>query len=93
MTDDEKIVAEMGAELSVHPPIEIVLTATGALHLAGILQLTLRHPMIGTSTRATAVAIIEQLRTYFADAPATLKVIQRGDDPSQDRPWRGGPES
>lgn len=89
MTPDDKLAADMAAELAVHPPVDIVLTATGALHLAGILQLTLRHPLIGTSTRATAIAILEQLRTYFADAPATLAVLRRGDDPSQDRPMRG----
>jgi hypothetical protein len=81
---------KLAAELATHPPIDVVLTATGALHLAGMLQLVLRHPLIGGSTRDTAIAIIEQLRVYFAAAPATLEVIRRGDDPQQDRPFRQG---
>lgn len=93
MTDDEQLAQQMAAELATHPPVEVVLTAVGGMHLAGLLQLVLRHPLIGGSSRDTAIAIIEQLRVYFADAPATLAVMKRGDDPSQDRPFRGGAES
>lgn len=75
----------MAAELATHPPVEVVLTAVGAVHLAGLLQLVLRHPSIGSSSRDTAVAIIEQIRVYFAACPATLAVMRAGDDPSQDR--------
>jgi hypothetical protein len=91
MTPDDKLAADLAAELAVHPPVEIVLTATGALHLAAMLQLTLRHPLISQSTREAAELILEQLRHYFADAPATMAVLLCGDDPNQDRPWR--PES
>jgi hypothetical protein len=90
---DQQLAERLAAELATHPPIEVVLTATGGLHLAGMLQLVLRHPHIAGSTRDTAIAIIEQLRVYFADAPATSEVLRRGDDPGQDRPFRGGPES
>jgi hypothetical protein len=89
MTDDEQLAANLAAELATHPPVEVHLTATGALHLVGLLQLVLRHPMIAQSSRATAIAVIEQLRVYFVDAPATLAVIRRGDDPGQDRPAPG----
>jgi hypothetical protein len=93
MMDDKQLEQRLAAELATHPPVEIVLTAVGGLHLAGLLQLVLRHPMIGGSSRDTAIMIIEQLRVYFADAPATSEVLRRGDDPRQDRPFRGGPES
>ncbi len=88
--DDQQIVERMAAELATHPPVEVHLTATGALHLVGLLQLVTRHPLIAPSSRATAIAVIEQLRVYFVDAPATLAVIRRGDDPSQDRPFPRG---
>jgi hypothetical protein len=84
MTDRE-IAENMAAELATHPPVEVVLTATGAVHLVGLLQLVLRHPAIGGSSRDTAIAIIEQVRVYFAGCPTTLAVIRRGDDPREDR--------
>jgi hypothetical protein len=92
MTDKE-ITEHMAAEMAGHPPVEVVLTATGALHLAGLLQLVLRHPYVGGSSRDTAVTIIEQIRVYFGDCPTTLFVLQRGDDPSQDRVPPKVPES
>lgn len=84
MTDKE-IAEQMAAELATHPPVEVLLTATGAVHLVGLLQLVLRHPAISGSSRDTAVAIVEQIRVYFAGCPTTLAVMRRGDDPSQDR--------
>lgn len=84
MTDQE-IAERMAGEMAVHPPVEVVLTATGAMHLAGLLQLVLRHPYVAGSSRDTAITIIEQIRVYFADCPTTLLVLRKGDDPTQDR--------
>jgi hypothetical protein len=92
MTEKE-ITERLAAELAGHPPVEVVLTATGAMHLVGLLQLVLRHPYIGGSSRDTAVTIIEQMRVYFADCPTTLFVIDKGNDPSQDRVPPKVPES
>ena len=86
-----RLKAVLAAELATHPPVEVVLTATGALHLAGLLQLVLRHPYISGSSHDTAIAIIEQIRVYLADCPTTLFVLTKGDDPRNDRvpPPRG----
>jgi hypothetical protein len=84
---DEDLLAAMVRELDTREaPITLVLRPLSALHLAGLLQLALRHP--GTSTseahRRIAVTFIEHVRAYFADAPAVLEVLRRGDDPAND---------
>jgi len=58
------------------------------LELVGLLQLATRHPSLGPRARYLARHLIDELREYFADAPATLDLIRRGDDPAQDRPAR-----
>jgi hypothetical protein len=82
---DKKIVLKMAAELLARQePLTIVLRPISALHLAGLLQLALRHPGVVESHRRIAVTFIEHVRAYFAEAPATLEVLRRGDDPAED---------
>jgi hypothetical protein len=85
LTDDE-LLALMTEELADHegPPLELVLRPTSALLLTGLLQLALRHPDTTEHSRQTAVTFITHVRMYFADAPATLEVLRRGDDPAHD---------
>jgi hypothetical protein len=88
MTVDDELLAAMVAEVETREePITLVLQPLSALHLAGLLQLALRHP--GTSASEPhariAVTFIEHVRAYFADAPAVLEVLRRGDDPGHDR--------
>jgi hypothetical protein len=86
MTDDEDLLAAMVAELETREaPLEFVLRPLVALQLAGLLQLALRHPGPAPDTTRTARTFIEHVRAYFADAPAVLEVLRRGDDPSEDR--------
>lgn len=85
---DEDLLAQMTAEVLAHEaPIEFVLRPLSALHLAGLLQLALRHPGARNSEAhaRTAVMFVEHVRGYFADAPAVLEVLRRGDDPTQDK--------
>jgi hypothetical protein len=88
--DDAALVAAMATELATREaPLEFVLRPLVALQLAGLLQLALRHP--GTShsdAGRIAVTFIEHVRAYFADAPATLEVLRRGDDPAYDEGGR-----
>jgi hypothetical protein len=84
---DPELLAAMVREMRTHEaPITLVLRPLSALHLAGLLQLALRHP--GTSASEAhwyaATTFIEHVRAYFADAPATLEVLRRGDDPAHD---------
>ena len=55
-----------------------------ALQLVGLLQLTLRHPHVSETHRATASELVEWLKEFFAGCPAITEVIRRGDDPAQD---------
>jgi hypothetical protein len=85
---DADLVAAMVAELETREsPIELVLRPMSALQLAGLLQLAMRHPRMpdDSATRRMALTFIGHVRAYFADAPATLEVLRRGDDPSEDR--------
>jgi hypothetical protein len=69
-------------------PCEIGFKPDSMLRLVGLLQLTLRHPNIGKSHREFVQSFIAHARAYFADCPAVLDVIRRGDDPRNDGPWR-----
>ena len=84
---DEQLVAAMAAEIAAREePITLVLRPLSALHLAGLLQLALRHSGTRSSEAHYRVAVmfLEHVRGYFADAPAVLEVLRRGDDPTQD---------
>ena len=56
-----------------------------ALQLAGVLQLAQRHPNLSAAHRAIAAAVVETVREYFEGCPTILDVLDRGDDPTQDR--------
>jgi hypothetical protein len=84
---DENLLAAMVRELETREaPITFVLRPMSALHLAGLLQLALRHPgtVASEAHQRIATTFIEHVRAYFADAPATLEVLRLGDDPACD---------
>jgi hypothetical protein len=87
--DDERIVRlladEMVQALATKGLMELVLRPQSAFHLAGLVQLALRHPGLNESSRHMGVTVIEHVRGYFADAPTVLAVLRRGDDPREDR--------
>jgi hypothetical protein len=84
---DAELLAAMVEEMRIHEaPITLVLRPLSALHLAGLLQLALRYPGTAASEAHcyAATVFIEHVRAYFADAPATLEVLRRGDEPAYD---------
>jgi len=84
---DDAIIAAMTDELrrKEEHPMELWLRPITVMQLTGLLQLALRHPEVGDENRATAERFLNGARQFFADCPAVLDVIRRGDDPSQDR--------
>jgi hypothetical protein len=84
--DNETLVLRSAAELLRYEhPLELVLRPVSAFQLCALLQLALRHPgTVGENQRA-AITFIEHVRAYFADAPAVLEMLRRGDDPAYDR--------
>ena len=84
-TEEAQIVQRMAWELeAITDPMEIALRPITALHLAGLLQLALRHPGVNGSNLEAATAFLYAVRSYFVGCPATLEILDRGDDPSQD---------
>lgn len=84
--DEATLVATMAVEMAGREaPIELVLRPLSAFHLAGVIQLALRHPDMPDSSRFIAITFLEHVRAYFADLPACAEVLRRGDDPSEDR--------
>jgi hypothetical protein len=86
--EDDDLVRRMAAELDrCEAPLEVVLRPVSAFHLAGLLQLALRHPHVEPTSRTVAWTFIEHVRAYFGDhdADAVLDVLRRGDDPREDR--------
>lgn len=85
--DEANLLEKMMRELREREePITFVLRPLSALHLAGLLQLALRHPGAGSqrSHQEVATMFLEHVRAYFADCPATLEVLRMGDDPRYD---------
>jgi hypothetical protein len=83
-TPDDRLLAEMVRELEPHPNMEITLQPVSVMQLAGLLQLALRHPHLDPTNRATAERFLAAARDYFAECPAVLEVLRRGDDPAED---------
>ena len=87
LEDEQAIVDQMTREIiskAVHP-MELVCQPTTVFQLTGLVQLALRHPGVTPELRETADRFLAGVREYFADCPAVLNVIRRGDDPTQDR--------
>ena len=84
--NDEEILLGILDELKRHRrAMELVLQPVTVFHLCGILQLALRHPKLGDPSRQVAQQFLTGARDYFADCPAVLEVLRRGDDPSEDQ--------
>lgn len=83
---DEEIVYQMIAELQAYDEPLLVgpLAPLEALQLAGLMQLTLRHPHLSDEHRAIAAAVVDTVREYFAGSPTILEILDRGDDPAED---------
>ena len=86
MTDDDALTADLLAcEIADKVPMELVLHPVTVFQLVGLLQLALRHPSLSGVSQAPAQRFISAAREYFFDCPTVLAVIERGDDPAQDR--------
>jgi hypothetical protein len=84
--DEDTLVLAMTVELQhKHAPMEIVCQPVSVFQLTGLLQLALRHPGVTPELRTTAERFLAGVREYFADCPAVLEVVRRGDDPAEDR--------
>jgi hypothetical protein len=81
------LLAGLAAECDNRAPLTLVLRASSAVQLAGLIQLALRHPGVASKdhVRLTGITFLEHIRAYFADAPATLEILRRGDDPEYDQ--------
>jgi len=87
MTPDDEIAAALAAEMERKTtPMEVVYHPATVFQLTGLLQLALRHPHVQATVGDAARRFIDGARQYFADSPTVLDVIEKGDDPAQDRP-------
>jgi hypothetical protein len=84
VVDDNTRIAQMATELAARHPMELVMHPLTVLQLVGLVQLALRHPGISPDLREAGTRFVSAAHQYFADAPATLDVIRRGDDPRED---------
>lgn len=85
---DAALLARMVAEIrtldDADAPWLVAIPALPAVQLAGLLQLALRHDGTSGNIRETAVWFLDGVREYFADCPAVLEILRRGDDPAFD---------
>jgi hypothetical protein len=88
---------DLALEVATKEPMQLTVQAVTVLQLTGLIQLALRHPHLaspdGSRLRQTAETFLAGVRAYFADCPATLDVVARGDDPGQDTHDDGDPDS
>lgn len=86
--DPERLAERLAVELLQLPPMEIAYRPDTVFALVALIQLALRHPGVTGSPRDAGTRFLAAAREYFADAPAVLEAIRRGDDPAEDLPWR-----
>lgn len=77
---------EIMALMEAEEPMVVALQPLSAVQLAGLVQLALRHAGVTEQLRGIATTFVDSVREYFEDCPATLEVLARGDDPTQDVP-------
>jgi hypothetical protein len=85
---DAHLLAAMTAEVltltNESEPMVLGLRPLSVVQLAGLIQLALRHDRLSEQLRTVGVSFIDSVREYFAECPATLEVLRRGDDPRYD---------
>jgi hypothetical protein len=82
---DEELIDAMPRELAGKGPFEITFQPASVFQLTALVQLAMRHPGVTGPMRETADRFLTGVRAYFADAPACLEVVRRGDDSGKDR--------
>jgi hypothetical protein len=88
MEQEAAILARVTEELSHYEaegPALLSMSAFALFELAGMLQLVARHPKISPRQREAIELFLDNTREFFAQAPAVLEILERGDDPGQDR--------
>lgn len=84
-TDDD-VIRDAAAELATCEPIGVMFLPASAFHLVGLLQLALRHPRISDASRAAAhLFVLAAYDDWFRDCPTVRAIIERGNDPQEDR--------
>jgi hypothetical protein len=83
---DVAAAAAMAVEIASKPPLELVCHPMTVFQLTALVQLALRHPSVPPDIRTTAERFVVGAREYFADCPAVLAVVRRGDEPAEDVP-------
>jgi hypothetical protein len=83
MTDDE-LLQMMAREMATKGGCEFHFSPTSMLRTVALLQLAARHPHLDDGHHLFIQTFIEHTRQFFADCPAVLEVIRRGDDPRFD---------
>lgn len=53
--------------------------------IAGLLQLASRHPSLDPAHHACIKRFLGGVRQYAATCPFVLELLDRGDDPAEDR--------
>lgn len=84
MTRDQMLLDAVTCEVAAKAWLALSLRPLSALHLAGLVQLALRHPQVDGHNREAGERFLSGVREYFADCPAVLDLLRRGDDPQED---------
>lgn len=83
--NEDKLMKQFIAELEGQvAPFQIAFRSGTLVQLAGLLQLAMRHPHVPESNRKFVDDLMVSVRDYFKDCPATLDILDRGDNPDFD---------
>jgi hypothetical protein len=78
---EEELLEALRREMIEAGAMPIDLSPASAFHLAGLVQLAMRHPDLSLHSRELAERFLANVRAHFAAAPAVLEVLRRGDRP------------
>jgi len=84
--DEAATVERMADELQRAPIMEVGFLPATVFQLVALVQLALRHPEVPAAAREVGQTFVQAAWVHYADCPTVRAVIQRGNDPSQDRP-------
>jgi len=84
--DDAAIVERMADELRRAPIMEVGFLPATVFQLVALVQLALRHPDLSPTVREVGEKFVAAAWAHYADCPTVRTIIERGNDPRQDRP-------
>jgi hypothetical protein len=83
----KQVLAAITDELRAMPePMVVAFQPVAMFHIAGLLQIALRHPQVSAEVRLAGGRFLTDIREYFATCPTVLDLLAQMDE-ARERNW------